>query len=74
MWNILSSRIESLINKERPIRLIVIDSLAALFRFEFAKDDSIERSKVLWNYANQLRYISTAYSIHKARKEEWGTK
>jgi len=66
MWSILSHRIAFLIanpDGKPSIRLLVIDSIAALFRFEYSKDDAVERSKVLWNYANQLKYISDKYKI-----------
>jgi len=63
MWKIISSRINQLIHNDRPLKLIVIDSLAALFRFEFSKDDAVEKTKVLWDYANQLKEISSRHSV-----------
>lgn len=63
MWTILSAKIGQLIDKSTPLKLVVIDSLTALFRAEYTRDEALERSKILWNYANQLKYISDMYSI-----------
>eukprot|EP00026_Physarum_polycephalum_P007512 Phypoly_transcript_07574.p1 GENE.Phypoly_transcript_07574~~Phypoly_transcript_07574.p1 ORF type:complete len:523 (+),score=112.08 Phypoly_transcript_07574:110-1570(+) len=63
MWNILSAKIGQLISQPTPVKLVVIDSLAALFRDQYSRDEAWERSKVLWNYANQLKYISDTYNI-----------
>jgi hypothetical protein len=49
--------------RQQPIKLIVIDSIAALCRFEFSKEQSIERARVLISHAHQLNEISEEYKL-----------
>lgn len=35
-------------HKKYKVRLVVIDSVAALFRFEYTEKEAVERSKMLW--------------------------
>eukprot|EP01112_Ceratiomyxa_fruticulosa_P014751 TRINITY_DN4256_c0_g1_i1.p1 TRINITY_DN4256_c0_g1~~TRINITY_DN4256_c0_g1_i1.p1 ORF type:complete len:553 (-),score=91.06 TRINITY_DN4256_c0_g1_i1:287-1945(-) len=62
LWEVISSRIGQLLYMKH-IKLIVIDSIAALFRSEYSRDETMERSKVLWTFANQLKYISERYRV-----------
>jgi hypothetical protein len=41
----------------------VIDSIAALFRFEFTKEQSIERAKILFAHAQQLHILSEEFKL-----------
>ena len=40
------------------VKLVIIDSIAALFRHEFNADESIQRAKSLWRQANSLKLLS----------------
>lgn len=48
--------------KNSNVRLIVIDSIAALFRVEFAIDEGVARSRALADLGQRLHKISFEYS------------
>jgi len=41
-----------------PVRLLVIDSVAALYRTEFARDEALERAQGLWALGHTLHRIA----------------
>ena len=43
------------------VKLVVIDSLAALFRVEYGFDQAIERAKLLRAFGHRLKTISEKY-------------
>ncbi|CAL8315213.1 unnamed protein product [Lota lota] len=45
------------------IRLLVVDSVAALFRSEFQADQGLERSRHLMAFASALHKLSSAYQL-----------
>ena len=63
LWSILHDRLPILIkNPAYKIKLIVIDSLAALVRSEYEHGQSIERSRSLWLISSQLRKLADLYN------------
>ncbi|KAG7233585.1 hypothetical protein INR49_006860 [Caranx melampygus] len=44
------------------VRLLVVDSVAALFRSEFQADDWLERNKQLLTFSSTLRHLSQEFS------------
>ncbi|KYQ91914.1 AAA ATPase domain-containing protein [Tieghemostelium lacteum] len=64
LLDLLSNRIQSLLF-QKTIRLIIIDSIAALFRSEYGneKAETIEKSKLLYNLSNILRLVNEKYGI-----------
>jgi hypothetical protein len=59
---LIKERIRPLLRRH-PIKLIVVDSIAALYRYEFTKEQSAERAKVLLAHAHQLNEISEEYKL-----------
>ncbi|CAI9730113.1 repair XRCC3-like isoform X1 [Octopus vulgaris] len=49
--------------KRRKIKLIVLDSVAALFRSEYAIEDTLLRSKHLSSIAKELHHVNMHYNI-----------
>ncbi|KAM4522089.1 DNA repair protein XRCC3 isoform 2-T2 [Odontesthes bonariensis] len=47
---------------QRAVRLIVVDSVAALFRCEFQADDWLERNKQLLTFSSTLHHLSQEFS------------
>lgn len=47
LWELLENTLPKLLTNEK-IKLVIIDSIAALFRFEFSFEECIERSNILW--------------------------
>eukprot|EP01132_Coremiostelium_polycephalum_P007515 gene7515-9236_t len=64
LLDLLTNRITELLEK-KTIRLIIIDSIASLFRYDYGNERSeiLEKSKLLWCLSNQLRLISEQYGI-----------
>eukprot|EP01133_Synstelium_polycarpum_P007861 gene7861-9226_t len=62
--NLLSVKL-SVVISQRTIRLLIIDSVAALFRSEYGPDmnDVIEKTNLLWELTNQLKLISDQHGI-----------
>jgi RecA/RadA recombinase len=62
LWDILEKRLPVYIH-EQNVKLVIIDSIAALCRHEFSNKDSIERSQVLWRHANQLKLLADSFQM-----------
>ncbi|GAM20465.1 hypothetical protein SAMD00019534_036400, partial [Acytostelium subglobosum LB1] len=64
LMHLLNNGFSELIEK-RTIRLLVIDSIATLFRSEYGNDkkDLIDKTNVLWELSNQLKLISEEHGI-----------
>ncbi len=62
LWELSEQRLPQLLNNSF-VKLIVIDSIAGLFRSEFSNEESIERSKLLWKQANQLKLLSDTFNV-----------
>jgi len=62
LWDLLNQKVKTLL-ETRPIKLIVIDSIAAIFRYEFTKEDSIQKANELVKHAHQLKLISDHFNI-----------
>jgi DNA-repair protein XRCC3 len=52
-----------LLLEHKHIKLIVIDSIAGLFRVEFKREQSVERAEKMRDLAAQLKMISHQYNI-----------
>uniref|UniRef100_A0A8C3B8D0 DNA repair protein XRCC3 n=1 Tax=Cairina moschata TaxID=8855 RepID=A0A8C3B8D0_CAIMO len=59
--NCITKRI-SLLLKRGMVRLVVIDSIAALFRCEFGASDSVLKARYLQMFGAQLHSLSTRFS------------
>lgn len=58
-----TEKLPSLLQKNN-VKLVVIDSIAALFRFEFTqKDDFVARSSFLWDYGSRLKLLSDKFGV-----------
>jgi len=57
LWTLLDVRLPSLISKVK-LKVVVIDSIAALFRTEFDLSDMAERAKMLAKFGRRLYDIS----------------
>ena len=57
----ISKKVPVLLSQGR-VKLIIIDSIAALFRCEFETHETIRRAKELSSFAAQLHYLSFKYS------------
>mgnify|MGYP002386112797 CR=1 FL=1 len=60
--DLLQQRIQDLMMRVE-LRLVVIDSVAALFRYEYKKEESIDRAKSMFNHAHQLKFLSDHYKV-----------
>ncbi|GAB1601307.1 DNA repair protein XRCC3-like isoform X1, partial [Argonauta hians] len=49
--------------KKKKIQLIILDSIAALFRSEYSLEDSLQRAKHLSGIAKQLHQLNTLHNI-----------
>ncbi|KAL9952245.1 hypothetical protein ACROYT_G039468 [Oculina patagonica] len=59
--NIITHRLPVLMNRG-AIKLVIIDSIAALFRVEFSFGETSKRAKVLRSFGAQLHKLSNLYS------------
>ena len=57
----VSQRLPSLLARGR-VKLIVIDSVAALFRSNFAMEDAVRRAKQLTSLASQLHLLASRHT------------
>jgi hypothetical protein len=60
--DLLQQRIQDLMMRVE-LRLVVIDSVAALFRYEYRKEEALERAKSMFNHAHQLKFLSDHYKV-----------
>ncbi|KAJ7379791.1 DNA repair protein xrcc3 [Desmophyllum pertusum] len=60
--NIITHRLPVLLNRG-AIKLVIIDSIAALFRVEYSFGEMSKRAKVLRSFGAQLHKLSNLYSI-----------
>ena len=58
----LQYKLPALLRQQR-VRLVVIDSLAALFRTEFTVGQTAQRAQLLRSFGAQLRNISDGFSV-----------
>jgi hypothetical protein len=49
------------IHAHSNVRLVVIDSMAALFRIEFGTNDAVDKSKTLSSFAHRLKELSDEF-------------
>jgi DNA-repair protein XRCC3 len=45
------------------IRIVVLDSIASIFRVEFGMNDHIRRSEAIFKLASQMKYLSSKYAF-----------
>ena len=57
LWAILEQKLPQFI-EEKNVKIVIIDSIAALVRFEYSGEEALERSKHLWKQAKQLKALS----------------
>eukprot|EP01119_Soliformovum_irregulare_P014634 TRINITY_DN4010_c0_g1_i4.p1 TRINITY_DN4010_c0_g1~~TRINITY_DN4010_c0_g1_i4.p1 ORF type:complete len:326 (-),score=55.44 TRINITY_DN4010_c0_g1_i4:1208-2185(-) len=62
LYHLLENRLPEFLRKEH-IRVVIIDSIAALFRHEYTHSESAQRAKVLWKHSNQLKLLSDGLGI-----------
>eukprot|EP00727_Mastigamoeba_balamuthi_P013379 m51a1_g8664 putative x-ray repair cross complementing 3 isoform 1 (369) ;mRNA; r:92785-94157 len=46
------------------VGIVVIDSMAALFRYEYGRDDAAERAAALWSHARTLSRLASDRHVH----------
>ena len=57
----LQYKLPSLLSQHSSVRLVVVDSIAALFRAEFTSGQAAERAYLLRAFGAQLRRISDQF-------------
>ncbi len=62
LWNCIHKRIPVLLGQGK-VKLVVIDSIAAIFRCEFGMSETYQRAKRLSSLAAQLLRLSSQYNI-----------
>lgn len=62
MQNIITHRLPLLLHR-RAIKLVIIDSITALFRVEYSLGEMSKRAKVLRCFGAQLHKLSHLYSV-----------
>lgn len=62
MQNIITHRLPLLLNRG-AIKLVIIDSITALFRVEYSLGETSKRAKVLRSFGAQLQKLSHLHSI-----------
>jgi DNA-repair protein XRCC3 len=62
LCQLLDERLPFLLQQQQ-VKLIIIDSIAALFRFEFGSEELLVRSQIIWKLANQLKLLSDSFNI-----------
>jgi len=62
LWSLLDVRIHGLVSKVN-LKIIVIDSIAALFRAEYDLNETQERAKVLAKFGRLLLDLSSKYKL-----------
>ena len=62
LWEFLTNHLPLLLNS-RKVRLLLIDSIAAVCRFEFERSDAAARAKALWLHAHYLRSVADNYKL-----------
>lgn len=64
LWKILNEQLPVLIkNSKYNIKLVIIDSLAAIIRSEYENHQAIERSRSLWMISSQLRKLADSFNF-----------
>ena len=48
---------------QKKVKLLVVDSLAALFRVEFTSSQGVQRAQLLRSFGAQLRRLSDSFSV-----------
>ena len=46
---------------QHSVKLVVVDSIAALFRVEFSKGEAVQRAQLLRAFGSQLRKLSNDF-------------
>lgn len=59
----ITEQIKFLHDRDKSVRLVILDSITALFRPEFEKDHFSERKTVMCNICTQLKFIAQKYHI-----------
>ena len=62
MWYCIDQRLPLLLAKGL-VKLIVVDSLAALFRSEFEPGEMFSRAKQLQRFGGKLHYLSSQHNV-----------
>ncbi len=62
LWSLVKHRIPGLLVNSK-VRLVIIDSIAALFRVEYTRSEGIERYKALTEFGQELKRISQKYMV-----------
>jgi DNA-repair protein XRCC3 len=52
---------------ENRIKLIIIDSIAALFRHEYASNESIDRAKILWRQVGKWLFLNKSFEANSLK-------
>jgi DNA-repair protein XRCC3 len=59
---VIKHRLPALLDRKN-IKLIVVDSIAGLFRVEFGRDQAIQRAELMLDLAAQLKWLSAHYDV-----------
>ena len=62
LWALVSDRLPLLL-KQGDVKLLVIDSIAALFRVEFDQNELAKRAQMLAKFGSQLHKLSHKYGV-----------
>ena len=62
-WDFLINKLPILLLRCPSLSLIVIDSLAALFRVEYSPTQSAQRAQALWKIATELKKIASLHQL-----------
>eukprot|EP00007_Cunea_sp_BSH-02190019_P008920 CAMPEP_0174236542 /NCGR_PEP_ID=MMETSP0417-20130205/5648_1 /TAXON_ID=242541 /ORGANISM="Mayorella sp, Strain BSH-02190019" /LENGTH=496 /DNA_ID=CAMNT_0015315207 /DNA_START=70 /DNA_END=1557 /DNA_ORIENTATION=+ len=60
LHGVLNHRLPVLMRRN-TVKLVVIDSIAALFRTDFENKEMFHRSELLWDVARQLKYLASEH-------------
>lgn len=54
-----------LADPQHDIRMVVVDSVSALFRGEYSggKEDSLERAKIIFTMGKQMKKLSAEFAV-----------
>ena len=62
LWHCIDQRVPMLLNRGR-IKLIVLDSIAALFRCEYSVRETVKRAKQLTSFGARLHQLSCQHAV-----------
>ena len=63
MNSLLQYKLPAMLQQHPSIKLLVVDSIAALFRVEFSSSQLVQRARLLRSFGAQLNMIANRYNI-----------